>query len=159
MGEASEKVTKEALLLIREGWYQVSRKSCIVAQLPEGKTGRLALLEVKEKQFGHEEWVWGMSEAAAGDFFLRCHAGNRGEAGKKKVVPKEVFDEFRRLGGSTYHQARYEESRCPLCGRTGWNGQPRTIRYKILDKMQHTRVGKLIRDMQATVKALGGPVE
>lgn len=81
--------------LIANGFYQVSRKHRMVARLPHGKTGRQALAEAS----GRSDWAHAMSEASAGDHFLRCHTDRNGLC---VTVDRATFEEFRRLGGDTY---------------------------------------------------------
>ena len=75
-------------------WFQVSRTYRCVACLPEGKTGKEALLEAATYP-DKERWVGGMSEWGAGDFYLRCYATS-------KDLPLAEFVLFRQLGGGTY---------------------------------------------------------
>lgn len=93
-----------AAFLIKEGYYQVSRKFHILGRLPNGRNGRQALLEIieEDRQYNHEEWARMLSERDAGDHFLRCHAGIRGNVGKTIEVDSSTFAEFRKQGGGTY---------------------------------------------------------
>lgn len=91
--------------LIDQGYYQISRKFYILAKLPEGKTGKEALYEASLKTYegldnydfwvkDTRRWVDGLGEANSTDQYLRVHADCI-------TVTKEVFEEFRRLGGRT----------------------------------------------------------
>jgi len=105
--EVDPKVTEEAQKLIDQGWYQVSRAYCTVARLPKGKTGIQALIdaELSGGPGGRKDapqWAARMGEHHAGDHFLRMYA--KGDL--QKQLSSTVFNEFRRLGGGTYHFAR-----------------------------------------------------
>jgi hypothetical protein len=93
-GEEETEITAEQLLSL--GYYQTSRRFRHLARLPEGKTGKEALLESDFQHYDKEHWIACMDEYSAGDFYLR------GRAADKIVVSKEVFDQFRKLGGNTY---------------------------------------------------------
>lgn len=82
--------TKRAQQLLEEGYYQTSRGHRRVARLPPGKTGRQALREVAPRMAE-------LSEASAGDHYLRCYCREHLD------LDQETFNEFRRLGGTTYH--------------------------------------------------------
>lgn len=90
--------------LIKEGYYQISRRWRILGRLPNGKDGTQALLDIVEsdRQYNHEEWARLLSERDAGDHFLRCHAGVRGNVGKTIEVDPATFAEYRKRGGGTY---------------------------------------------------------
>ncbi len=71
-------------------WYQTSRKHRMIARLPDGKSGIEALTDAVGPRR--------LSEALAGDQFLRVHA--RGDL--VKVLHPAGFAAFRRHGGGTY---------------------------------------------------------
>jgi len=94
--------------LIDEGWYQTSRKFRCLARLPEGMTGKEALLEEakKERPWDAEKWVNCLGERSAGDHWLRCYSRRVEECNQQ--VSQKVFDAFRRLGGGTYRETGKE---------------------------------------------------
>ena len=104
--EVDPKVIREAQALIDGGWYQTSRAYCMLAKLPVGKTGIQALIEAEQASRDGREYaqVWAarMGEHHSGDHFLRMHAKGK----LKKTVSSQVMDEFKKLGGGTYSQAR-----------------------------------------------------
>ena len=93
---------RAALKLIDDCWYQTSRKYCLLAKLPEGKSGVEALIDYATKHDirpgDTKEWAEMLGEASAGDQFLRCTTNPQ----YKKTVDSKVFEAFRRLGGGTY---------------------------------------------------------
>lgn len=101
---------EQAVALIDEGWFQVSRKFRHLARLPEGKTGIEALIEACLKSIGrgsHSEywpteikrWAEDMGEGPAADHFMRCYAS--AIPGLTCTVDRDIFEAFRRLGGGT----------------------------------------------------------
>jgi hypothetical protein len=90
----------EAQRLIDAGFYQVSRAHRHLARLPQGKSGKEALLEVSKayRPWDAEQWVNALGEAHSGDQYLRAHVPNEDQV----QVSIAVFAAFRELGGDTY---------------------------------------------------------
>lgn len=100
-----EKSKLTAEELIDEGYFQISRKYRMLAKLPDGQTGIQALIEAHQKRTYVRpdliRWAYGLGEYHCGDSYLRGFA-------PAIEVDKETFDEFRKLGGTTYFgQPRY----------------------------------------------------
>lgn len=74
--------------LVAEGYHQVSRAYREVARLPEGKTGKEALLEVGWTDTD------GMLEWHAADQFRRVYAQSRGLV---RQLTRSEFEWFKRL--------------------------------------------------------------
>ena len=91
---APEKAKQEAQKLIDEGWYQISRKYCMLARFPKGKTGIQALDELPKENYH----TGILGEGHSGDQYLRVHAPDK----DKKTVSPEVFEAYLALGGGTY---------------------------------------------------------
>ena len=86
-----------ARALIADGWFQVSRKYRTVARLPEGKTGKEALLESSRRSVPDApRWVACLSERDAADYWGRVHAR---AASLWLELDVATFAAFRRLGG------------------------------------------------------------
>lgn len=114
--------------LIDQGYYQVSRKYGHLAKLPPGKTGIQALIDSCRGPDGKrkdgstpiefESWAKRMGEGHAGDQYLRCYAADD----ETVEVIKEVMDEFRKLGGTTYLEKHWTDGviatgrGCPIDG-------------------------------------------
>lgn len=85
----------EATRLLEEGYYQVSSAHRMLAKLPEGKTGRMALYEAaKHERTDAWQWAFSMGEPSAADQYLRVYANSI-------IVSPAVFAAFKRLGGRT----------------------------------------------------------
>lgn len=57
--------------LLEQGYKQVSAKYCMLARLPEGKTGKQALADIVRKRKAHieeeiDQWVEGLGEQEDG---------------------------------------------------------------------------------------------
>jgi hypothetical protein len=91
--------------LIRDGYYQVSRRFWDVACLPAGKSA----VEAPGEASGRPEWAALLGETAAADHFLmvygtaRCPSWARPWPSRARIkcveLDEDVFLEFRRLGG------------------------------------------------------------
>lgn len=92
--------TKEELIkaeqLIKEGYYQISRKYRHIAKLPEGMTGKQALKTVTSIE--RHYWVDAMGESSAGDHYLSCYSPTN----LRIVLDIPTFMAFRQAGGNTY---------------------------------------------------------
>lgn len=83
----------EATRLLEAGYYQVSIAHRMLAKLPDGKTGRMALYEATNATRSDAwRWAFGMGESNAADYYCRVY-------GKSIVVTPAVFAAFKRLGG------------------------------------------------------------
>jgi hypothetical protein len=67
----------------------------MLARLPEGKTAHQALGALVP----NEQWIYSLTEADAGDQYLRVYAPEKDRA---TVACHRVFGAFRDLGGETY---------------------------------------------------------
>lgn len=101
-------VVEEAKALLAEGYFQTSSRYCMLAKLPEGKTGQEALYEASVKEYvggPHEaywrreqlRWAFSMSNDHAADQYLRVYAPEE----LRKSVHPTVMKAFRQLGGRT----------------------------------------------------------
>ncbi len=90
--ETMADATSRAATLISDGYYQTSRRHRRLGKLPEGVSGKDALL----KASSNPSYV-GLDEGSAGDQWLRVYD----RSGIK--VCRNVFAEFLRLGGGTYN--------------------------------------------------------
>lgn len=89
-----------AWLLIEHGYRQTSRRWRLVARLPVGESPMEAIVRVRSregKSLVGLETVTNDVEAAR--LFCRDHAGSDGLA---LMLPRHVFDAFRRLGGKAW---------------------------------------------------------
>ncbi len=82
--------------LIKEGYYQISRKYRTLAKLPEGMTGKQALRSVTPIE--RHYWVDAMPESSAGDHYLSCHTTPE----QRITLDIPTFIVFRKTGGDTY---------------------------------------------------------
>ena len=92
---------EKAEKLIKEGYQQVSRRYYILARLPEGKTGKQALLDYSRTNFLRSDlyrWVNMIGEDQSASFFRRVCSRY---LGLWVEVKWDVWKEFRRLGGKS----------------------------------------------------------
>src|SRR4029077_11295707 len=90
---SQEDILTEAQGLLNKQYFQISRPHRRLARIPGGKTAHQALGDVRHD----ERWVSRLSEADAGDVYLRLHAPDR-----VTIACHRVFVAFRALGGGTY---------------------------------------------------------
>lgn len=81
-------------------WFSVSNAYRMVKRLPVGVSGRQALADAS----GRREWAFAMSEASAGDHYLRCHAPRT----DTRELRRGEWEEYKKLGGGPYF------SKCPV---------------------------------------------
>ena len=93
--------------LINNGYYQVSRKYRTLARLPNGMTGKQALLTVAKKirPWDAEKWVDCLGEGSAGEYYLRCHSSKEDQL----EIGESLFRVFRFLGGNTYETLYWKD--------------------------------------------------
>jgi hypothetical protein len=107
--------------LIAKGYYQVSRNYRLVAKLPDGKTGVEALIDACRSgeiptARDYESWAKRLGEGHAGDQYLRSNIASAIQ------LTREAFENFRKLGGSTYLDKHWHDNvvstspGCPIDG-------------------------------------------
>jgi hypothetical protein len=117
--------------LIADGYYQISRKSRIVARLPTGMTGKQALKSVTPES--RHYWVDAMRDSRAGEHYLRCY----GIPDHSIQLDVPTFAAFRHLGGDTYQATHWESdienvTTIPICEVDKFNLRPdRTYRFEV----------------------------
>lgn len=117
--------------LIKEGYYQISRKYRHIARLPEGMTGKQALKLVTPPE--RHYWVEAMGESSAGDHYLSCYS----PPNQQVVLDIPTFMAFRQAGGNTYrasHWANDEDyvTKVFLCESRSYTYLPnRTYRIEV----------------------------
>jgi len=103
MVDDSRNFSDEALQqLIDEGWQSTSNKFRILARLPEGMTGKQALVLLEEYP-GQHAYLKSLSEPSAADHFRRCmHKEEHRERWQMELCQAD-YKRFRKLGGESSH--------------------------------------------------------